>query len=445
MLTVAYLANEFPSPFEPYVGDEIAELRSRGVRVIATSARRPRRAEGVDIVLLPLRLPAFLGGLWLCLRRWKRIAPLLKRVLFQGHEKPWRRIKALVHTFLGACYAASLKGRGIEHIHVHHGYFGSWIAMTAARLLGVEFSLTLLGSDLLLHAAYLDAKLHNCALCLTISDYNRRYILEHYPEIEPEKMVVSRLGVEVPAKVARPSPGPKAGNEPLRLLTVGRLHPVKNHEFLVRACNRLHEEGVDFQCVIAGKGPERDRLEFLIRASGLRLGERVRLLGFVPPEQMDSLYDSADVVVLTSHSEGTPLVLMEAMARGKIVLAPAITGIPELVIDGKTGFLYEPGSLDDFVERLQFIRERKRGARPNQRQDQYAGHPSGLPAGLPVDWIQHAARVHVRHNYNRTTNLAAFASLFLQRITPQNESVPRENFVLQQIQLSVQRNGSVPV
>jgi glycosyltransferase involved in cell wall biosynthesis len=127
------------------------------------------------------------------------------------------------------------------------------------------------------------------------------------------------------------------------------------------------------------------------------------------------------------------------------VLAPAITGIPELVIDGKTGFLYEPGSLDDFVGRLQFIRERKRGARPNQRQDQYAGHPSGLPAGLPVDWIQHAARVHVRHNYNRTTNLAAFASLFLQRITPQNESVPRENFVLQQIQLSVQRNGSVPV
>jgi len=61
-------------------------------------------------------------------------------------------------------------------------------------------------------------------------------------------------------------------------------------------------------------------------------------------------------VVLTSRSEGIPLVLMEAMARGRIVLAPAITGIPELVIAGKTGFLYEPGSLQDFVARLLFIR-----------------------------------------------------------------------------------------
>ena len=79
------------------------------------------------------------------------------------------------------------------------------------------------------------------------------------------------------------------------------------------------------------------------------------MLGHVPREQMDSLYDRADVVALTSRSEGIPLVLMEAMARGRIVLAPAITGIPELVIPGKTGFLYKPGSLEDFVDRLLFI------------------------------------------------------------------------------------------
>ena len=59
--------------------------------------------------------------------------------------------------------------------------------------------------------------------------------------------------------------------------------------------------------------------------------------------------------MLTSRSEGIPLVLMEAMARGKIVLAPAITGIPELVIAGKTGFLYEGGSLNDFVTQLLHI------------------------------------------------------------------------------------------
>ena len=129
-----------------------------------------------------------------------------------------------------------------------------------------------------------------------------------------------------------------------------RLHAVKDHAVLVRACARLRDRGIDLECLIAGEGPERQRLESLIRKC--RLEQQVSLLGQIPPQQMDSLYRRADVVVLTSASEGLPLVLMEAMARGKIVLAPAITGIPELVIPGKTGFLYEPGSLDDLVARL---------------------------------------------------------------------------------------------
>src|SRR5438552_2733895 len=105
----------------------------------------------------------------------------------------------------------------------------------------------------------------------------------------------------------------------------------------------ISDRELPFECSIAGEGPERRHLESLIRK--FRLEDRVTLLGHVAREQMDSLYDRADIVVLTSRSEGIPLVLMEAMARGKIVLAPAITGIPELVIAGKTGFLYEPASM----------------------------------------------------------------------------------------------------
>ena len=90
-----------------------------------------------------------------------------------------------------------------------------------------------------------------------------------------------------------------------------------------------------------------------INKSGLQ--QRIRLLGAIPRDEMDSLYRRADMVVLTSRSEGIPLVLMEAMARERIVLAPAITGIPELVIPGTTGFLYRRGAIDDFVTRVLFI------------------------------------------------------------------------------------------
>src|SRR5579864_2944307 len=251
MLKVAYLANQFPSPVEPYVAPEIEELRSRGLEVIAGSALRPNKNESAVppegspgvVVLQPFRLVLLMRALWLCLRRWRRIADLLRRVVLQGKESPIQRIKALLHTWLGAYYAVRLEGRGIEHIHVHHGYFGSWIAMAAARLLNVGFSMTLHGSDLLLHGAYLDAKLKNCRFCLTVSEFNRRYILEHYPEVRAENVVVARLGVDIPRVSDYLDFGAQtsthgSGSE-FSILTVGRLHAVKDHAFLVRACAQL--------------------------------------------------------------------------------------------------------------------------------------------------------------------------------------------------------------
>jgi len=432
MLTVAYLANQFPSPVEPYVGEEIEELRSRGIRVIAGSARKAidSSESPPDVVLQSLGLPVLMQALWLCMREWKRISSVVMRILFGSNEPPLQQVKALLHTWLGVCYAVCLDGRGVDHIHVHHGYFGSWIAMVAARLLGVEFSMTLHGSDLLLQRAYLDVKLENCAFCFTVSEYNRQYILQHYPEIEPQKVVVSRLGVALVPDVHCFSPRTETRRTEFTLLAVGRLHPVKDHAFLVHACAQLQEYGINFECFVAGAGPERRRLQSLIRKLGL--DARVTLLGHVARNQMDSLYERADVVVLTSRSEGIPLVLMEAMAWGKIVLAPDITGIPELVIAGKTGFLYTANSMQDFLDRLLFVHSlvQAEHAADQRRSDVQS---SLLSTAMQLDWVRHAARVQVRHNFSRTTNLKSFGDLFIPRIAAQRECLPHEDFVLQQI------------
>lgn len=441
MLTVAYLANQFPSAVEPYVVEEIEELRGRGVRVIARSVRKPKHIpsnqRAPEIVLQSLSVIILLRAAWLCLRRWKLISPLVGRVVFRGSEGPIQRLKALLHTWLGACYAVMLQGREVDHIHVHHGYFGSWVGMVAARLLDVSFSMTLHGSDLLLHGTYLDVKLEHCTFCLTVSEYNRRYIFEHYVGVDPQKIIVSRLGVEVSERTRHLNHALENREPGFTLLAVGRLHTVKDHAFLLRACAQLHEQGIDFGCSIAGDGPERRRLQSLIDRHGIE--HKVTLLGHVPREQMDSLYDRADVVVLTSRSEGIPLMLMEAMARGKIVVAPAITGIPELVTPGKTGYLYEPGSLEDFVYRLHFIHSLM------QASDGPHIHPYILSAARQLDCMRYAAQMQIRHNFNRRKNLESFGDLFIQRATPQRASTLHENFVLQQIQLSLQRHGSIPI
>jgi colanic acid/amylovoran biosynthesis glycosyltransferase len=429
VFTVAYLANQFPAAVEPYVGEEIQELRQRGVGVIPGSARKApaivggARSAPCDpeiLCLQPVRVLTLLRALGFAARRWERIAVLITRVLLRGKESPRLRLKALLHTCLGAYYALLLKERGVSHIHAHHGYFGSWIAMVAARLLGVSFSLTLHGSDLLLDGVYLDTKLASCRFCITISDYNRRYILEHFRAIDPRKVIVSRLGVDVPDHVEQPQTA--HGRNKFILLTVGRLHVTKDHAFLVHACARLRDRGLDFECLIAGEGPERQRLAALIRQSHLH--DRVSLLGHVPREQLDSLYLRADVFVLTSRSEGLPVVLMEAMARGRIVLAPAITGIPEIVVAGKTGFLYAPGVLEDFVARILFLQELMQGEDRN--------------TVSRLDWIRHAARVQVLRNFNRNANLTQFGDQFLDLIAThefatQDWSAPHEDPLLQQI------------
>jgi glycosyltransferase involved in cell wall biosynthesis len=208
----------------------------------------------------------------------------------------------------------------------------------------------------------------------------------------------------------------------LTLLAVGRLHAVKDHAFLVRACALLRDRGLDFECAIAGEGPERHRLESLI--AQYQLEDRFSLLGHMLRDQLNRLYERADVVVLTSRSEGIPLVLMEAMVRGRIVIAPAITGIPEIVIPRKTGFLYAPGELEDLVAQiLQIARLMREGRDLRARR---------------LDWIRHAARVQVAHNFNRKKNLTRFAGQFLElvgnkRFATQDWSPAHEDFVLQQI------------
>jgi glycosyltransferase involved in cell wall biosynthesis len=395
---------------------------------VASSVRKPRSAADLpDIVIFSLVPAVALRAVWLCILRWNRILPLTVRVVFCGNENPQRRLKALIHTFLGACYAVMLQGREVDHIHIHHGYFGSWIAMTAARLMNVGFSLTLHGSDLLVNAAYLDVKLKNCDFCLTVSEYNKRYILERHPEIDAARIVVAHLGVALPDGRCEQAPDPRH-NAPLSLLAVGRLHAVKDHGFLVEACSRLRILGVDFECFIAGEGSQRRHLQWLIQK--LDLEDRVTLLGHIPREQMDSLYARADAVLLTSRSEGIPLVLMEAMARGKIVVAPAITGIPELVISGKTGFLYEPRSLESLVDRLLFVQSLVRAKRCLDQRDLY---PHVRSAASLLHWIQYGAQVQVQHNFDRRKNLQSFGDQFVRRIAKKPETIPDENLVLQQI------------
>jgi glycosyltransferase involved in cell wall biosynthesis len=109
----------------------------------------------------------------------------------------------------------------------------------------------------------------------------------------------------------------------------------------------------DADLVLLGDGPERDALEE--RASALGLGERVRFLGGGDRGAVLRLFRAVDVAVLSSDWENFPHTVVEALAVGTPVVATAVGGVPEVVVDGENGLLVPPGDVAALAAALRTI------------------------------------------------------------------------------------------
>jgi glycosyltransferase involved in cell wall biosynthesis len=139
------------------------------------------------------------------------------------------------------------------------------------------------------------------------------------------------------------------GLDSFTLLSVGQLVPHKGHDIAIRALPQLP----DVKLLVAGSGPDRERLENLARELGV--AERVRLVGPVPQTELRNYYNAADLLVLASEREGWANVLLESMACGTPVVASAVCGTPEVVTQPEAGRLMldrTPGSLVEAVRLL---------------------------------------------------------------------------------------------
>jgi len=126
----------------------------------------------------------------------------------------------------------------------------------------------------------------------------------------------------------------------LRIVSVGRLSAEKRHDRTLRLVARLKQSGFkNVKLTIAGEGPLRQDLEKQAQTLGL-LPDTVDFVGAV--EDMAVFYRQADMVVLTSDYEGTPNVVLEAMACGLPVIASRVGGVPDLIRDDQSGYLVDP-------------------------------------------------------------------------------------------------------
>jgi glycosyltransferase involved in cell wall biosynthesis len=150
----------------------------------------------------------------------------------------------------------------------------------------------------------------------------------------------------------RCTPAPSHGTKSEIILgTAGRLIALKGIEYLLRAAAALQAEFPGLRVEIAGAGPQREKLEET--AAQLGLARRVDFLGWV--DDIQSVLPRWDIFVMPSLEEGFPIAALDAMAAGLPVIASSVGGIPELVVDGGTGWLVPPADVKALVHQLRSL------------------------------------------------------------------------------------------
>jgi glycosyltransferase involved in cell wall biosynthesis len=178
---------------------------------------------------------------------------------------------------------------------------------------------------------------------IAVSDHARDAIARLF-DAPPDSIERIYNGVEISGNGAAPSR--TFGGE--TLLSVGRLVEQKGHADLVPAVARLARRHPRICALVAGDGPERDRLRRLI--DELRLHQHVRLLGHVT--DVPALHRRADLFVFPSRYEGTPFAMLEAMASGLPVVAATFGSAREVVEHGAQGLLVEPGDVEGLADAI---------------------------------------------------------------------------------------------
>jgi colanic acid/amylovoran biosynthesis glycosyltransferase len=163
------------------------------------------------------------------------------------------------------------------------------------------------------------------------------------------KIHVVRCGVDGDLLDLETSPIPHAR----KLASIGRLSEQKGQLLLVEALGQLRRQGLRVELDFVGDGELRPQVERAIAEQGL--SDSVSITGWADGETVRHVLDACSAFVLPSFAEGLPVVIMEAMARGRPVLSTYVAGIPELVQPGRNGWLVAAGSAEELANAVREV------------------------------------------------------------------------------------------
>jgi colanic acid/amylovoran biosynthesis glycosyltransferase len=368
-MKIAYLCSLYPAVSHTFVLREIDALRDRGVEIATFSIHRApsdqllahadRVAFETTYTILPPRWAAlFAAHLRIALSAPRAYLLTLALALRLAPAGLRGRLWQFFYFVEAVVLLTECRRRGIRHIHVHMGNVAADAALLAAHLGSAiepkrpwSWSFTLHGPAEFFDVSHfrLAEKLRRAQFVVCITDYTRSQLMAlSHPEVW-DKLHVIHVGIPI-EQFTRSEHARRLSENPT-ILFIGRLVPEKGHAVLLEAAGLLAERGRRVNVTLAGDGPHRPTLERY--AEQLGLASQVSFPGAVGQEEIHAMYADASIFCMPSFAEGLPGVLMEAMAMEVPVVSTWITGVPELIDDGRTGLLVTPGRADELADALE--------------------------------------------------------------------------------------------
>lgn len=361
-MRIAYMMSRFPKLTETFVLYEMLAVEQQGVEVEIYPLMREKapvmQAEAQALVQRAHYTPFFSAAILGANLRYLQTQPATYfRTLFTTIKANLGSTRFLLGNlvyFPKAVYLSKLMTENnIQHIHAHFASFPAAVAYMIHQFTGIPYSFTAHGSDLHRDQHMLCEKIDASRATVTISEYNRQVMIDCCGEQHASKIHVVHCGINLERfyPVKRDET-----NQNLSIVCIGSLHEVKGQRYLIEACGKLKERDIPFNCHFVGDGNDREDLQQL--ALRLGVGEQVHFHGRLTQQEVIEHLKMANVAALNSvpssdgRREGIPVALMEAMAFGLPAVSTRLSGIPELVGEGVTGFLTEPGDSDAIAEAL---------------------------------------------------------------------------------------------
>ena len=191
---------------------------------------------------------------------------------------------------------------------------------------------------------------------IAVSDFTRRELLQYY-KVKEDKIRVIHNGVDVNKfKPTNDRPKAKAelgfNPEDTAILSVGRLYARKGLFTLIESMPLVTRKFKNAKFIIAGKGLSNEMKKLMSYAAKLRVKDSIVFTGYFPDKKLPRLYQAADIFVFSTFYENLPFAVLEALSTGLPVVTTGVGGIPEMIEDGKNGFLVEPSNPEELADKI---------------------------------------------------------------------------------------------